>query len=667
MGNYSSELPIWLAEGVKPPENMLKVGWKASQKPPADYFNWFFNRTHVALSELQEKTATEKNVTLHTNNKSNPHAVTATQVGLGEVINQKQATKLEFDAHDNDTIRHTTLEERTKWNAKAEGKHTHSWGEINNVPSATLNQQGIVKLSDSVVSADKTVASTASAVKQAYDRGSQGITDASSTQKNLDAHVSSKSNPHSVTASQVGLSNVKNYDVATTTEAIAGSANNKYMTPFLVSTAIKQLQAITSVNGKTGAVTLTKNDIGLGSVDNTKQATKAEFDTHNIDTTKHITTAERTKWNAKAETTSNVASATKLLNARQINGVAFDGTKNIDILSDPKNNTIPSNSDLNLYILDGLYNTGSDGETQTIKNCPFSNSSTLYVSNACKGARTNQLLMCLSTGQMQSRWKNEAGSWSNWRSIALANGNLQTGLYAQTASKLSTARNIAGISFDGTASITIPAGNVGAYTKEEADAKINQRQKNLDAHTSNKSNPHGVTAAQLGAVTLNGSQTISGDKNFTGALKVKGVSIVDLIYPVGAIYQSTKSTSPATLFGGTWERIKGKVLVGVDESDTDFSTVSKTGGAKTHKLSDGELPAKNGIIAFHGAGGSGTVVERCSGVFTGTSLINNKYHTNQSTSGGNSYGGVNFDLGGKNESHNNLQPYTTVYMWVRTA
>ena len=45
---------------------------------------------------------------------------------------------------------------------------------------------------------------------------------------------------------------------------------------------------------------LTKADIGLGNVDNVKQATKVEFDAHNNDSTRHITSDERNKWNNKA-------------------------------------------------------------------------------------------------------------------------------------------------------------------------------------------------------------------------------------------------------------------------------------------------------------------------------------------------------------------------------
>lgn len=75
--------------------------------------------------------------------------------------------------------------------------------------------------------------------------------------------------------------------------------------------------AVASVNKKQpdteGNVQLSKSDIGLSNVDNTKQATKAEFDTHVKDTVKHITAQERTDWNAKETTTGSQAKATKAL------------------------------------------------------------------------------------------------------------------------------------------------------------------------------------------------------------------------------------------------------------------------------------------------------------------------------------------------------------------
>ncbi|HOP80066.1 MAG TPA: hypothetical protein PLZ21_05805, partial [Armatimonadota bacterium] len=95
----------------------------------------------------------------------------------------------------------------------------------------------------------------------------------SNTKAYADEHINNTSNPHGVTKSQVGLGNVANYDIATQAEAEAGTSNSKYMTPQRTRQAIDALQAVKSVAGKTGTVTLTKEDVGLGNVDNKSSAT----------------------------------------------------------------------------------------------------------------------------------------------------------------------------------------------------------------------------------------------------------------------------------------------------------------------------------------------------------------------------------------------------------
>ena len=50
---------------------------------------------------------------------------------------------------------------------------------------------------------------------------------------------------------------------------------------------------------------------------------------------------------------------------------------------------------------------------------------------------------------------------------------------------------------------------------------------------------------------------------------------LDNLYPVGSIYQSTNSTSPAALFGGTWEQIASeRVLMGASSSHKAGTTVN---------------------------------------------------------------------------------------------
>lgn len=62
---------------------------------------------------------------------------------------------------------------------------------------------------------------------------------------------------------------------------------------------------------------------------------------------------------------------------------------------------------------------------------------------------------------------------------------------------------------------------------------------------------------------------------------------LDLIYPVGSIYMTTSSTSPASSIGGSWSQIEpGTFLMAAGES----YNVLSTGGENTHKLTVSEMP-----------------------------------------------------------------------------
>nr|MDK7656371.1 hypothetical protein [Bacillus subtilis] len=77
-------------------------------------------------AEKNAKTYTDQ----HINNKSNPHGVTKDQVGLGNVTNDKQATKTEFDTHVKDATAHISAAERTKWNGAQLFKITNDVGGV---------------------------------------------------------------------------------------------------------------------------------------------------------------------------------------------------------------------------------------------------------------------------------------------------------------------------------------------------------------------------------------------------------------------------------------------------------------------------------------------------------------------------------------------------------
>lgn len=162
------------------------------------------------------------------------------------------------------------------------------------------------------------------------------------------------------------------------------------------------------------------------------------------------------------------------------------------------------------------------------------------------------------------------------------------------------------------------------------------------------------TAADVGAVPT--SRTINGKpltSNITITAADIGISAIFLAaHPVGDIYLSVNPTNPGTLYGGTWVAWgSGRVPVGVNTSDTDFKTVEKTGGAKTHTLTVQEIPNH-----AHDLNAVNEGVDNPNGGYHPGWTFNKQYTAqvmSASTGGG--------------QAHNNLQPYITCYMWKRTA
>lgn len=128
------------------------------------------------------------------------------------------------------------------------------------------------------------------------------------------------------------------------------------------------------------------------------------------------------------------------------------------------------------------------------------------------------------------------------------------------------------------------------------------------------------------------------------------------IYPVGCYYMSSLPDRPEDVLGfGTWERIKGRMIVGVDENDASFDTAGKTGGSKAHTLTMEQIPNHN--FSF------GTTTQVYSNQPTGdyipTSIKPFAATASRSTIYTNSLGG--------GQAHNNMPPYETAYIWKRTA
>lgn len=142
-----------------------------------------------------------------------------------------------------------------------------------------------------------------------------------------------------------------------------------------------------------------------------------------------------------------------------------------------------------------------------------------------------------------------------------------------------------------------------------------------------------------------------------------GISILDC-YPVGSYYEtSDTSFNPNTAWGGTWvEDTAGRVLVAMDSGT--FATVGDTGGEETHTITTNEMPSHNHPlqIALLGTGGG---VSRVYGASFSTASTSGVYTQNSAATSGEIRWGIK-NAGGGN-AHNNLQPYTVIKRWHRTA
>lgn len=130
-------------------------------------------------------------------------------------------------------------------------------------------------------------------------------------------------------------------------------------------------------------------------------------------------------------------------------------------------------------------------------------------------------------------------------------------------------------------------------------------------------------------------------------------SLIDLVYPVGSVYETTSTnldttTKMATQFGGTWEDYgSGRVLVG-KSADTEFDTIDKTGGSKYLQTHTHDIPYNIG------AGGY------AAGYIT---AANSASSTPQEGWAGVTTVPVGVSVG----NSGNIQPYIVVYRYRRTA
>ena len=144
-----------------------------------------------------------------------------------------------------------------------------------------------------------------------------------------------------------------------------------------------------------------------------------------------------------------------------------------------------------------------------------------------------------------------------------------------------------------------------------------------------------------------------------GKIKVGGTTY-DIAYPVGSIYLSVNDTSPAELFGGTWEQLKDRFLLAAG----DTYAAGSTGGEAQHNLTVAEMPShqhEEKIGDQSESQGINVLKRRLKNGTNSGAVIEASWKT---TGIGES---IMTNYCGGSEPHNNMPPYLAVYMWKRIA
>lgn len=170
-----------------------------------------------------------------------------------------------------------------------------------------------------------------------------------------------------------------------------------------------------------------------------------------------------------------------------------------------------------------------------------------------------------------------------------------------------------------------------------------------------------TTVTQKPYVTINNVNYEVQDGIYTGGTDLNAQTFntmqsnieqaINSIYPVGSIIIRDDSQDMSKFLGFTWEKVfAGRVLVGLDTSQTEFNTIGKTGGEKTHKLTIDEMPKHKHTISAGTNATTNANYDRVASAYAGG---NPKNLNTSETGGGN--------------AHNNLQPYQVVAYWKRIA
>jgi hypothetical protein len=326
---------------------------------------------------------------------------------------------------------------------------------------------------------------------------------------------------------------------------------------------------------------------------------------------------------------------------------------NLELLDDGASLKIAADDDL------VLTHSGSEGDITCSTGLLDINASTVKIKDE---ASSETMASFVSDGGVTLAHNNATRFETSSAGVSITGTTTSSGTITSSANLVIADGGTIGSASD-TDAMTIAAGGAVTFSQNPVfpDGSIPLADLDIDGGT------------DIGAALVDADLMIvddgAGGTNRKSTMSRLKTYILSSVYPVGSIFISTSSTSPATSLGfGSWSRFgEGRMLVSQSSSDSDFDTAEETGGAKTHTLSEANLAShSHNIVNNSGTTSNGVgslsashVTQRNAGGM-GTSD-----YALQGTSSTPNAGATSSTGSGSAVTH--MNPYIVTYMWKRTS
>lgn len=512
-----------------------------------------------------------------------------------------------------------------------------------------------------------------------------------------ESHVVNKNNPHSVTAAQVGAYNKTEVEnlINTLKNQLLGGAGDAFDTLKELADALGNDPNFATTIANQIAGKYTKPSAGIPKTDlaSAVQTSLNKADSAVQEETDPTVPSWAKQANKPSYTPDEIGAQEKLTsgtNIKTVNNQSLLGEGNIEIKTDLSNyynkgevdsklggkaNSNHTHDIGNIVDLQTKLDSISENAEQALNNYLPLSGGTLTDRLNIKGNNENGVLrihygsnpneasigffkdnVCKKTFGISHQINDELGYYDNagdntWH--VLASQDWVNGNYLPLSGGIMTGQ----LNFQSMGDCHIKAGNGDGASLETQNLRIsswwgigfydtNGQKCSIVFDTRNGN------AIFTGSLNVNSNQKVATESWVNSQGFMRSIDI-NKIYPVGSIYMSFRNTSPASFIGGSWAQLSNTFLY-ASTSDVVEGNGARFGEAN-HKLTVNEIPSHNHTtIDGDNWGSSGGDFNNPTRAIAAWSSGGWTFSANTSSTGG-------------GQEHNNMPPYTKVYMWRRTS